>query len=286
MASKFFEQKPWFRSLKSKSQSDLARTKRIVAGAAVDAEDDETVKNTNFNRSPPKSGDQNAYTNNMYSSFKGQNFNLNGRYNNRQDHYLESKSTNDFFSKPKQHMNYRNNNNNNRINQAANAKNFHNGYQNRQNRNQQPRIQSIYLDDRANNSATTIIVSEQAADESVNQAEIPIVAYVVEDVDDTAADDTHQYADGEEQHVVLDDAEFTEGSSDLSDDWDNLNENQRKNDDLIESLKRQIDFLSKQLSEADKDDSSFINDLNVKIENIAQMSHVSCLSFQKSFFSE
>jgi hypothetical protein len=289
MSSKLFEQKPWFRSLKSKSQPDIARAKRI--GPAVDAaQDEETVRNTSSNRNVP-AGDaeqQSSVNRNNNGSFKGgQNFNRHGRNYNRQDHYLESKSTNDFFTKPNQQVAYRNNNNNSRFNHAAagTSKNFQNGYQNRQNRNQQARVKSVYLDEAAPNpvaNSTTFIVSEQTGDDYIDQngGEIPVVAYLVEDLDengDVVRGD--EYDDGEEHHVVLDDAEFVVASSDLSDDWDSLNENQRKNDDLIDSLKRQIEFLNKQLSEADKDDSSFINDLKEKIENIAQMSHVSDFFF-------
>jgi chromosome segregation ATPase len=58
-------------------------------------------------------------------------------------------------------------------------------------------------------------------------------------------------------------------------DWDALNENQNKNENLINDLKKQIDSLNKQLEHLGREDSKIINELSEKIENLAKMNVVS-----------
>ena len=53
--------------------------------------------------------------------------------------------------------------------------------------------------------------------------------------------------------------------------WENKN---KQNDDLISSLKEQIESLNKQLEAIGKEDLKLINDLSNKIENLAKMNHV------------
>lgn len=60
-----------------------------------------------------------------------------------------------------------------------------------------------------------------------------------------------------------------------STDWEALNENQNKNENLIDDLKKQIESLNKQLEHLGREDSKIINELSDKIENLAKMNVVS-----------
>ena len=59
-----------------------------------------------------------------------------------------------------------------------------------------------------------------------------------------------------------------------STDWEALTENQNKNENLINDLKKQIDSLNKQLEHLGREDSKIINELSEKIENLAKMNVV------------
>jgi hypothetical protein len=319
MSSKSSDQKPklnqspWFRSLKSKSQSDLTRSKKsnaaAAASAAITAENRDSQAGGADSKSNSNSNDQNTYMNrnNMaYSSFRAaphhSKYGNNARqYGNnqpltREQQYLESKSTNDFFSPPvNHHVTYRNP----RANpHAANRiqNNENNGYESgassrQRHRNQEARIQSIYLDDDVNlasgvnsvNTGAAIIITEHedAGENEEDEIRIPVVAYLVDDNDEGDADDENGgevvvVEDEEPEVVELEDGDYVI-EAELSDDWDNMNEDQRKNDDLIDSLKRQIDYMNMQLSEVDREDASFLSELTEKIENIAQINQVSLL---------
>ena len=281
MASKQFIQKPkfqsnpWFRSLKSKSQSDLTRTRKQNLVATNSPSEEGTSTNDGANVAA------NNYQRNkfFYSSFKLTNSDQNNRQGKKSfssDHnqngykgarVLDSKSSSDFMDEKKNYnLSYRNHNKSNEFDNQNNQ-NCNIGNQNGvSTNNKDSMVQNIYIEDDTNLNKTSNATPH--LDTSKEVIDVPVIAYIVEDVDDS-----------NENPVVFGETEFFiaigKNDDDDDDNWNNLNENQRKNDDLIETLKSQIDFLNNQLKEAGKDDSKIINELSEKIENLAKMNQVS-----------
>lgn len=59
-----------------------------------------------------------------------------------------------------------------------------------------------------------------------------------------------------------------------STDWEALNDNSNKNENVINDLKKQIDSLNTQLEHLGREDSKIITELSEKIENLAKMNVV------------
>jgi hypothetical protein len=236
--------KPFFRSLKSKSQTEMNKNKQ------------QNVEKTTLNQSNNKSNAFNRQANG-YCSFRG-----------GQPDLINTQHQKDQKFKTRPFLNQQNNESR-PINGKLNS-NKETLLENIPNQSNIPTA-TLILD-----TEPKIIIHQDKQNQKQHEEvilEFPsVITYIVEE----QHHDHHLCDDGLEVGEVI--LNYDNSSSSVSysaNDWDTLNESQRRNDDIIDSLKKQIEFLNKQLADASsKDDTSIIKELSDKIEQLAKLNYV------------
>lgn len=232
---------PWFRSLKSKSQSDLANKSMSKSQASNNASSP-SKKGSNYN---PR------YISNTSNNFRG-------------PHYV---STRYYYP---------------RVVKGESD----NGEQRSSSPVARSKSPSIAVDELDLKDTRCVDSTEACVDQNDLDSEIVSSAvFDYQDDEDEHKVDQANERESEERYIDAEDGEYEVDSCDENAWEDNLNENQRQNDDLIDSLKRQIEFLGKQLNEMSesRDNNSetarlndqTLNEIREKIDTISQMNQVS-----------